>query len=87
MRTHSKRKTPEAIAARVEVARRGWNAPHIGKLIGVDHRQVKNVICGNDASWPIRRKIEDLLGLPLWSDLDEFLARQSTNRRTPKQNA
>jgi len=70
------RQTPESLALKVEMIKRGLSAEQLAARAGTTANVVRNVLSGRNRCRPGLRRIEDALQLPLWSTLEEFRARQ-----------
>ena len=59
------------------------NGPRLAKLTGYAHGTIKNILCGCNTCDRQRRRIEDALGVAIWTDPLEFQARQSGLEQRP----
>ena len=65
---------------RTELIRRGWRVCDMAKQIGLSPDYVTNIICGSSCSRQARDKIENLLGIAVWSGAEEFRSRQPNRK-------
>lgn len=66
----------QAAIVRAELAIRGWRVTDLAAHIGMNPRTVSNLICGNHRSRRSRIKIENALGMAVWSSREDFLSHQ-----------
>lgn len=77
LKTLRKQTTPAEIV-RSELLRREMKLSDLAKHVGLTPKSCTNTICGNNISDPARHRIENFLGLPIWSTSEEFAARQNS---------
>jgi hypothetical protein len=62
---------------------RDLNLVQLAKLTGYVHGSIRNVACGWDKSKPARRRIEQALGVAIWSTPGEMTTGQESKPATP----
>lgn len=68
------------LALQVIMLERGLKARDIAARCGLNVRTVQNVISGSNVNITSRRRVEDAVGCPIWSGLEEFKARQGKSQ-------
>jgi hypothetical protein len=64
----------------MEMLKRAISRSDLAARVKVSPKVLSNVVCGSGRSPGIRRRIEEALGIPVWSTPEEFHARASTQR-------
>ena len=71
----------EFTALRLEMARRDWTQADLGEAAGMPRSYVSLILRGVRTSKVARHKIEDALGVCVWSTPGEFEARHARAAR------
>lgn len=55
-------RSPEVVALKIELVRRGWRGRDLAEKAQVHHRVIRNLMAGNNHCWPPRAAINQALG-------------------------
>ena len=71
-------RSPEVDAVRIEMIKRGVKLKELARRLRMRPRSLSAMLAGNVPSLVVRRKIENALGVAVWSSPKEFQGRQET---------
>lgn len=64
-----KTRSPELIALKCELMRRGIDYRDVARMVGLSPKSVANILCGDSDARPARIAIEAALRVGIWPDL------------------